>query len=137
VLADPRAEAFDVFGLYGCYTDVRLKLLGSYQRANAAVAVAAVELFNRAELDSQAVRTALAGTQVPGRLEIISTQPLCIFDGSHNPPHGRDHAFARPDPREAQADRGRVGAGFKDALQMTSRASPTSSSRHRARVREP
>ena len=86
VLADPRAEAFDVFGLYGCYTDVRLKVLGAYQRANAAVAVAAVELFDRAELDSQIVRDALAGTRVPGRLEIISTQPLCIFDGSHNPP---------------------------------------------------
>jgi len=86
VLADPRAESFDVFGLYGCYTDVRLKVLGAYQRANAAVAVAATELFNRAELDSQIVRDALAGTRVPGRLEIISTQPLCIFDGSHNPP---------------------------------------------------
>jgi len=23
---------------------------------------------------------------VPGRLEVISTQPLCILDGSHNPP---------------------------------------------------
>jgi dihydrofolate synthase/folylpolyglutamate synthase len=86
VLADPRAEAFDVFGLYGCYTDVRLKVLGSYQRANAAVAVAAVELFNRAELDGNAVRAAFGSAQVPGRLEVISTQPLCIFDGSHNPP---------------------------------------------------
>ncbi len=86
VLADPRAATFDVFGLYGCYTDLSLKLLGSYQRANAALAVAAVELFNRAELDGQIVRAALAGTRVPGRLEIISTQPLCIFDGSHNPP---------------------------------------------------
>jgi dihydrofolate synthase/folylpolyglutamate synthase len=86
VLADPRAETFDVFGLYGCYTDLRLKVLGSYQRANAAVAVAAVELFNGAELDAASVRAALASTAVPGRLEIISTQPLCIFDGSHNPP---------------------------------------------------
>ena len=86
VLADPRADSFDIFGLYGCYTDLRLRVLGSYQRANAAVSVAAVELFNGAELDGEAVRTALATTQVPGRLEIISTQPLCIFDGSHNPP---------------------------------------------------
>ena len=86
VLADPRADSFDIFGLYGCYTDLRLRVLGSYQRANAAVSVAAVELFNGAELDGEAVREALATTQVPGRLEIISTQPLCIFDGSHNPP---------------------------------------------------
>ena len=86
VLADPRGETFDVFGVYGCYTDVRLRVLGSYQRANAAVAVAAVELFVRGELDVAIVRAALSSTQVPGRLEIISTQPLCIFDGSHNPP---------------------------------------------------
>jgi len=86
VLADPRAESFDVFGAYGCYTDLRLTVLGSYQRANAAVSVAAVELFNGSELDSDLVRKALASTEIPGRLEVISTQPLCIFDGSHNPP---------------------------------------------------
>jgi dihydrofolate synthase/folylpolyglutamate synthase len=86
ILADPRAEAFDIFGLYGCYTDVRLKVLGSYQRANAAVSVAAVELFTGAELDGDAVRRSLGSAMVPGRLEVISTQPLCIFDGSHNPP---------------------------------------------------
>jgi dihydrofolate synthase/folylpolyglutamate synthase len=85
VLADPRADSFDVFGIRGCYTDVRLMVLGSYQRANAAVAVAAVELFEGVELDDDAVRAALGSTAVPGRLEVISTQPLCIFDGSHNP----------------------------------------------------
>jgi dihydrofolate synthase / folylpolyglutamate synthase len=86
ILADHRAESFDVFGIYGCYTDLSLQVLGNYQRANAATAVAAVELFNGGELNGEAVRTALAGTRVPGRLEVISTQPLCIFDGSHNPP---------------------------------------------------
>jgi len=86
VLADVRAESFDVFGLYGCYTDLRLRVLGSYQQANAAVAIAAVELLNGRQLDDALVRAALASTGVPGRLEIISAQPLCIFDGSHNPP---------------------------------------------------
>jgi dihydrofolate synthase/folylpolyglutamate synthase len=86
VLTDPRAESFDVFGLYGCYTDLRLRVLGGYQRANAAVAVAAAELFSGGELDLSSVREALASTIVPGRLEVIGTQPLCIFDGSHNPP---------------------------------------------------
>jgi dihydrofolate synthase/folylpolyglutamate synthase len=86
ILADPRGESFDIFGLYGCYMDVRLKVLGGYQRVNASVAVAAVELFNQEELDADLVRQALASTAAPGRLEVISTQPLCIFDGSHNPP---------------------------------------------------
>jgi dihydrofolate synthase/folylpolyglutamate synthase len=86
ILADPRADSFDVFGLYGCYMDVRLRVLGSYQRINASVAVAAVEMFSGAELDADMVRQALGSTAAPGRLEVISTQPLCIFDGSHNPP---------------------------------------------------
>ncbi len=86
ILTDPRAESFDVFGVYGCYTDLRLKVLGGYQRSNAAMAVAAVELFSSGELDPISVREALASTAVPGRLEVIGTQPLCIFDGSHNPP---------------------------------------------------
>lgn len=86
VLADPRGDSFDISSIKGCYTDVRLKVLGAYQRTNAAVAVAAVELFSGAELDDAAVRAALGSTFVPGRLEVISTQPLCLFDGSHNPP---------------------------------------------------
>jgi len=86
VLADPRAESFDVFGVYGCYTDLQLQVLGGYQRANAALAVAAGELYLGDELDGNKVREALADTSIPGRLEIISTQPLCIFDGSHNAP---------------------------------------------------
>lgn len=86
LLADARAESFDIFGLYGSYTDLHLKVLGSYQRANAAVSVAAAELFLGEALDEDQVRAALGSTVVPGRLEVISTQPLCIFDGSHNPP---------------------------------------------------
>ncbi len=86
VLAESRGESFDIFGLRGCYTDLQLSVLGSYQRANAALAIAAAELFLDGELDQVATREALLRTRVPGRLEVISAQPLCIFDGSHNPP---------------------------------------------------
>ena len=85
ILSDPRADSFDIFGLFGCYTDIRLAVLGAYQRANAALAVGAVEMFKGEELDAERVRAALAATRVPARLEVISHQPLCIFDGSHNP----------------------------------------------------
>lgn len=86
VLVEPKSESFDVFGLYGCYSDLRLQVLGGYQRRNAAVAIAAAEAFLGKELDEEHVRAALAATVVPGRLEVISKQPLCIFDGSHNRP---------------------------------------------------
>ena len=97
ILADPRGESFDVFSVYGCYTDLRLKVLGGYQRVNAAVAVAAVELFNGIELDGDLVRLALASTAAPGRLEVVSTHPLCIFDGSHNP-SGMEETMRSLDP---------------------------------------
>jgi len=97
VLADPRGASFDIFGLIGCYMDVQLKVLGGYQRVNAAVAVAAVELFNGGEMDPDVVRTALASTAAPGRLEVITAQPLCIFDGSHNPP-GMEETMHSLDP---------------------------------------
>lgn len=86
ILADPKAETFDVFGLYGSYMDLRLSVLGTYQRANAAAAIGAAEAFVGRELDEDQVRQALLVTEVPGRLEVISQQPLCIFDGSHNAP---------------------------------------------------
>ncbi len=97
VLAEARGDSFDIFGLHGCYMDVRLRVLGGYQRVNAAVSVAAVELFEGEELDADMVRAALASTSAPGRLEIVSTQPLCIFDGSHNPP-GMEETMRSLDP---------------------------------------
>jgi len=85
VLAGSRDEVFDIFGVDGCYTDLRLQALGGYQRNNAAMAVAAAELFRQEPLDEGLVRSVLGSTVVPGRLEIMNDQPLCIFDGSHNP----------------------------------------------------
>ncbi len=86
VLADARSDSFDISGILSCYTEVRLQVLGAYQKSNAALAVAAAELFEGSELDDEMVRSALGAVSMPGRLEVISTHPLCILDGSHNPP---------------------------------------------------
>lgn len=86
ILDDPRSQTFDVYTPNGCYTELGLSVLGGYQRQNAAVAIAAAETFLGHELDEVQVRDALTRTRVPGRLEVISEQPLCIFDGSHNAP---------------------------------------------------
>ena len=55
-----------------------------YQVANAALAVAAVRLL-LGGLDEAAVRQALAGTAVPGRLQVVAERPLVLADGAHNP----------------------------------------------------
>jgi dihydrofolate synthase/folylpolyglutamate synthase len=55
-----------------------------YQVTNAALAVAAVRLL-LGGLDEAAVRQALAGTAVPGRLQVVAEHPLVLADGAHNP----------------------------------------------------
>ncbi len=59
-----------------------------YQVQNAALATAAVRLF-LGRLDEGAVRSALAGTRVPGRLQVVSHEPLVLTDGAHNPDGAR------------------------------------------------
>jgi len=55
-----------------------------YQVTNAALAVTAVRLL-LGGLDEAAVRQALAGAAVPGRLQIVGRGPLVLADGAHNP----------------------------------------------------
>ncbi|MFM7068207.1 MAG: bifunctional folylpolyglutamate synthase/dihydrofolate synthase [Actinomycetes bacterium] len=72
-------------GYFDAYDDVLLPLHGAHQAANAAVAVAATEAFFHRGLDADVVRTGLAAVEVPGRVEVVSHQPLVVLDGAHNP----------------------------------------------------
>jgi dihydrofolate synthase / folylpolyglutamate synthase len=65
------------------HLDLKLPLVGDYQPANAALAVAAAEALGDATEDS--VRSGLATTIWPGRLQLIATRPRVILDGGHNP----------------------------------------------------
>ena len=62
---------------------LRVPLVGDYQPANAALAVAAAHLLD-AGADG-AIRTGLANTRWPGRLQVVSSRPRVILDGGHNP----------------------------------------------------
>jgi dihydrofolate synthase / folylpolyglutamate synthase len=68
------------------YGDLTVPTPASYQTVNAGLAVAACRLL-MGGLDAGAVRRALAGTTVPGRLQIAGREPLVVADGAHNP-HG-------------------------------------------------
>ena len=57
---------------------------GSFQRRNFAVARTAAEAF-LGRLDEEAVRDAAATVLVPGRFEVIDSEPVTIVDGAHNP----------------------------------------------------
>jgi dihydrofolate synthase / folylpolyglutamate synthase len=85
LLEDPRQAAFDLYTRRELYTNLRLSVLGHYQRNNAAVAIGAAEELVDAPLEAVQVRSAVESVRVPGRLEVISERPLCILDGAHNP----------------------------------------------------
>ena len=64
-------------------TELTLPLVGDYQPANAAVAIAAAHLLD--EITDDEVRKGLQSTRWPGRLQVIAQQPRVILDGGHNP----------------------------------------------------
>ena len=78
-------------GLGGEYGEVFLPIHGAHQAQNAAVALAAVEVFLGAgttrALDPDVVREGFAAASSPGRLEKVRTAPTILLDGAHNP-HG-------------------------------------------------
>ena len=79
-------------GLGGVYPEVFLPLFGAHQAQNAAVALAAVEVFfgmgeGTGTLDLDTVRAAFAAVRSPGRLERVRSAPTILVDATHNP-HG-------------------------------------------------
>jgi len=68
---------------------LRLPLLGVHQAANAAVALGILDSLSEAGVATApevAVRTGLASTRWPGRLELIEHGPqVILIDGAHNP----------------------------------------------------
>ncbi len=62
--------------------DVRCRLLGVFQPANALLAAAAARELGASE---EAVRRGLASVDWPGRFQIIMRDPIVVVDGAHNP----------------------------------------------------
>ncbi len=85
-------QLFRIDGRHNGY-DIRLPLLGTYQRVNCAVAVAVLEtLINRgvAGIDKGSIERGLERTEWPGRFQVLDRQPLVIADGAHNPASARE-----------------------------------------------
>ncbi len=80
---DDAGQGFSLPGLPG----LRLSLIGRHQLANAATAVAALRALSSRGLpvSEDDVRAGLASARWPGRLEVLSRDPLVLVDGAHNP----------------------------------------------------
>lgn len=76
----------------GEYSDLNLPVHGEYQAENAALAVAAVEAFiggAAQRIMDDVVRASFADFSSPGRLQVVSREPLTILDAAHNPEGAR------------------------------------------------
>ena len=72
---------------YSHYVDLQLPLLGAYQPYNATLVLTAIDLLcNQGfAIDEGAVRQGLAAVRWPARFELLSRDPIIIYDGGHNP----------------------------------------------------
>lgn len=78
-------QIFDYHGTDWDFDRIGLNLRGRYQRRNAAVAIAALELAREAfAIKETVLRRGLLEVTWPGRLEVLSEEPAIILDGAHN-----------------------------------------------------
>ncbi len=89
---DLLGQRVSIRSLAGEYSDLNLPVHGFYQAQNAALAVAAVEAFlggGKQRIMDDVVRAAFADFSSPGRLQVVSREPLTILDAAHNPSGAR------------------------------------------------
>ena len=79
---DLNGATFDALGIAGLH----INLLGKYQIKNARNALCAVKLLRKegVNIPDEAVRRGLAGAVWHARFEVLSREPLVIYDGAHN-----------------------------------------------------
>ena len=69
------------------YKNMQIRMLGSYQPINAATVLSAIDILKECGfcIPDSAVFRGLEATRWQARFEVISKEPLVIFDGAHNP----------------------------------------------------
>jgi dihydrofolate synthase/folylpolyglutamate synthase len=77
---------FSVQGAFGSYPQLWMPIIGSHQAENAATAIVAVEQFLGRAIADEVLRSAMADAVSPGRMHVVSKEPLVVLDGAHNPP---------------------------------------------------
>jgi dihydrofolate synthase/folylpolyglutamate synthase len=73
---------------FGNVDDLYISLIGEYQATNAATAVMSALLLRERQglsITEGAIREAMSGLKIAGRMEVMQTAPLVVIDGAHNP----------------------------------------------------
>ncbi|MBQ6773433.1 MAG: bifunctional folylpolyglutamate synthase/dihydrofolate synthase [Synergistaceae bacterium] len=82
----PEGNTFDFYSPNLELQRVKTNLIGAYQVKNAALALFAISLMRESfpNISRESILTGMLKASWPGRLEIISREPLIILDGGHN-----------------------------------------------------
>ena len=80
-------KGLNYYGLKHRLRGLELSLRGAYQSRNAALALAVIEILERKgyKIASHDIMAGLKETNWPGRMHIVSREPLTVLDGAHNP----------------------------------------------------
>ena len=72
---------------YSHYQNLKLPLLGAYQPYNATLVLTAIDLLREQgfTIDEDAVHRGFSSVRWPARFELLSRDPIIIYDGGHNP----------------------------------------------------
>ncbi|MGD9075295.1 MAG: cyanophycin synthetase, partial [Desulfobacteraceae bacterium] len=78
---------FSYYGLRRHFKGLEVGLKGKFQNRNAALSLAVIELLERKgyAFSSHDMVEGLKDTEWPGRMQVVSQEPLIILDGAHNP----------------------------------------------------
>lgn len=79
-------QIFSIDGILKKYGPLEINLFGDHQVINAAAAVGAVEAlgFRGIVVSEEAIQRGLSKAFWPGRIEVVSRQPVIILDGAQN-----------------------------------------------------
>jgi len=90
-------QLVDLWSISGRHEEVFLPLFGEHQSENASLALAAVETFLESPLVDEIIEEGMSEVNLPGRLEVVSANPLVVLDGAHNEDAARALASALPE----------------------------------------
>jgi dihydrofolate synthase/folylpolyglutamate synthase len=80
-------KTLNYYGLKRTFRDLELGLAGRFQARNAALCLAVTEILEMKgnKISEKQAREGLKSTIWPGRMQLVSREPLIILDGAHNP----------------------------------------------------
>ena len=86
VIVSPEGNSFDFYSPALELKNIRTSLIGKYQINNAMLALSALSLVKDsfAGITHDSILRGMFNAKWPGRLEIISHDPLIVLDGGHN-----------------------------------------------------